>query len=96
MTTRPYYSYLVCFHQDHTDIFLCGQPVGVIRDGSFHLHQIVTLSGNTRPVNLGDFTNLVNGKCPFNTVAELVEDVGKALEALKNLPEKLDKSSINP
>lgn len=31
-----YFSFLLCAHKDHTDVYVCGREIGVIRDNKFH------------------------------------------------------------
>lgn len=78
-----YFSFLICFHEKHADIFLSGTPIGVIRDGQFRLHQIITPSGNLRDTTMRDLQNLVVGGCPFATLDELKDHVGRAIAAMQ-------------
>lgn len=51
---NDYKSFLICFHQDHTDVFLNGLPLGVIRKGRFAIHEYILPSGQTKPVEISD------------------------------------------
>ncbi len=82
MTNPKYFSFLICFHEDRTDVFLSGQPIGVIRDGKFSIHQIVTPSGNLRDTTMRDLGNqVVVGGVPESF--ELLSY--KVMEAVKGL-----------
>ncbi len=88
VNARPtaYFSFLICFHKDHTDLFLSGTPIGVIRNGTFHLHQIITPAGNLRDTTMRDLQNLVVGGCPFDTIDELRERVALAIASMQMPP----------
>ncbi len=85
MSAEPgdkYFTFLVCFHKGHTDVFLSGQPIGVIRDGKFSIHQIITPSGNLRDTTMRDLGNqVVVGGVP----GSLDELTYKVMEVLKGL-----------
>lgn len=50
-SNNQYFSFLFCNHPEkegnsaHLDIFVSGQPLGVIRNGEFELHQRVLPNG---------------------------------------------------
>ncbi len=50
-----YFSYLVCYHPGHTDIYITGVPVGVIKDGIFLPHRFKMPNGDSRQVCIEDF-----------------------------------------
>lgn len=80
-----YFSFLICFHEGHSDVFLSGYPVGVIRDGQFKLNQIITPSGNLRDTTMRDLQSIVVGGCPFSTMDELKDHVNRTI-ALMRMP----------
>jgi hypothetical protein len=45
-------SFLLCFHEGHTDVFQSGKPLGVIRDGTFHVHENKMPDGTKVPVQI--------------------------------------------
>jgi hypothetical protein len=47
-------SFLLCFHEGHTDVFQSGKPLGVIRDGTFHVHENKMPDGTKVPVKISD------------------------------------------
>lgn len=40
-----YHSFLICFHDGHTDVFRNGLPLGVIKDNAFHVHKTIAPDG---------------------------------------------------
>lgn len=44
-----YSSFLICFHENSTDVYVNGLPIGVIRDGKFEIHKLQT---SKRPVDI--------------------------------------------
>lgn len=77
-----YFSFLICFHPGHADIFLSGFPVGVVREGVFHPHQIVSPAGNPRALTMRDLQGLVTGPCPFQSMDELKEHLQKTISLM--------------
>lgn len=53
-----YTSFLICFHDGHTDIFRDGLPIGVIRDGRFDLHQQAMPDGTKQPISIEGLRDL--------------------------------------
>lgn len=47
-----YQSFLICFHPGHTDVYRNGLPLGVIRDGDFHVHKSRMPDGAEVPVDV--------------------------------------------
>lgn len=63
-----YYSFLVCAHPEHVDLYYCGMPLGSITAHGFELHQFLnSATGTRRPLTLDDLPH----PCPFETVEEL-------------------------
>lgn len=47
-----YSSFLVCFHEKHTDLYQNGLPLGVVRDGEFYVHNNIMPDGTRVPIDL--------------------------------------------
>ena len=78
-----YFSFLIVQHPDHAALYLSGFPIGIIRDGVFTVHQVVTPSGNRRDITMHDLGNLVVGGCPFATIDELRAHVSAAVQTMQ-------------
>lgn len=50
--SEKYTSILICYHDDHTDIFRNGLPLGVIAGGKFNVHENVMPDGTRVPVEI--------------------------------------------
>jgi hypothetical protein len=42
-----YFSFLMCAHADHIDVYVCGREIGIIRDNKFHP---TVLNANGTPI----------------------------------------------
>lgn len=51
-----YTSFLICFHNDHTEVYVEGLPQGIIRNGVFQVHEYVLPDGSRKPVVLNQET----------------------------------------
>lgn len=51
-----YHSFLICFHPGHTDVFRNGLPLGVVRNGVFHVHTNRMPDGTEVPVQIAPDT----------------------------------------
>lgn len=77
-----YFSFLVCQHEHHADIYINGHPVGQIIEGEnqrrqFVPHQLTDAKGDKREVYVGSIPG-----SPFKSMHELTEYLAKTHEAL--------------
>lgn len=47
-----YESFLICFHEQHTDVYRNGLPIGIIRNGVFEVHEHTMPDGSKHPVKI--------------------------------------------
>lgn len=47
-----YKSFLVCFHDGHTDVYKNGLPVGIIRNGQFFVHKQRMADGSEKEIEI--------------------------------------------
>lgn len=76
--TRPYVSFLACFHPDVTNLYVNGLPIGLIEGGAFKVHEYM-VRGNPRPLRFHDLAHPV----PFKTVEELKASLIAAIQAIQ-------------
>lgn len=69
--TSSYYSFLLCVHPGHADLYYTGIPLGQIRDGVFIPHQLNAAGGGKRELTIRDLPD----PCPFQTMDQLREAI---------------------
>jgi hypothetical protein len=74
--SKPYHSFLFCAHPDRVDVYVTGVQLGVIRDGTFQLRQVLQADGSRRDLTVADL-NQAGLPCPFKSLAEVGNEVGK-------------------
>lgn len=67
---KKYASFLICFHEAHTDIYLSGIPLAVVHGDDVSPCFLSGANGEKRQINLGAIPD-----CPFSSVEELHEAV---------------------
>lgn len=73
-----YFSFLLCKHDDHTDVYVSGREIGVIRDNVFHPTQVSGKGDNPIPKT---FASL--GLEEFKTEAEFKDFLLTAVSAIQ-------------
>lgn len=79
--TLPYHSFLLCFHEKHTDAYFNGLPLGKIEGETFRGHEFSYAGSDAkRPMNFGEIRG-----CPYPNNEAMREAIVKAIYAI-NLP----------
>jgi hypothetical protein len=63
---KPYLSFLACVHEQTVNLYLSGNPIGIIKDGIFAVHQYA-VGDTVRPIRFSDLSHPV----PYQSVDEL-------------------------
>lgn len=79
MSKFNYFSFLICNHSDHIDIYYNGIPLGVIKDDKFAPHHFKTPGGAANEVRVQDLPE----PCPFNSFAELLAEITRIVNTCK-------------
>lgn len=78
-TTTSYCSFLICRHPGITNLYLNGQPIGVIRKGVFEVHHIGAHPIIPRPITPRDLAQ----PFPFSSIAEMKAAFHAAIDAIQ-------------